>query len=78
MMLAARAHARVLFSERLRRTALPVRNTRKVRKADMILNDAQPAVDVDPETLCIDPAAFERANYITVLDSYTHPTGVLR
>ena len=26
----------------------------------------------------IDPAAYERANYITVLDSYTHPKGVLR
>jgi len=26
----------------------------------------------------IDPAAYERANYITVLDSYSHPTGVLR
>jgi len=26
----------------------------------------------------IDPAAFERANYISVLDSYSHPTGVLR
>ena len=26
----------------------------------------------------IDPAAFERANYISVLDSYSHPRGVLR
>jgi len=26
----------------------------------------------------IDPAAFERANYINVLDSYSHPAGVLR
>lgn len=26
----------------------------------------------------IDPAAFERANYISVLDSYSHPSGVLR
>jgi dihydroorotate dehydrogenase (fumarate) len=26
----------------------------------------------------IDPAAFERANYINVLDSYSHPKGVLR
>lgn len=26
----------------------------------------------------IDPAAFERANYISVLDSYSHPPGVLR
>ena len=35
--------------ERLGRTALAVRKTRSVRKADMILNDAQPQVDVDPE-----------------------------
>jgi dihydroorotate dehydrogenase (fumarate) len=26
----------------------------------------------------IDPAAYERANYISVLDSYSHPRGVLR
>lgn len=26
----------------------------------------------------IDPSAYERANYINVLDSYTHPKGVLR
>jgi dihydroorotate dehydrogenase (fumarate) len=26
----------------------------------------------------IDPTAFERANYINVLDSYSHPSGVLR
>jgi dihydroorotate dehydrogenase (fumarate) len=26
----------------------------------------------------IDPAAYERANYLTVLDSYSHPGGVLR
>jgi len=26
----------------------------------------------------IDPAAYERANYISVLDSYSHPDGVLR
>jgi dihydroorotate dehydrogenase (fumarate) len=26
----------------------------------------------------IDPAAYERANYISVLDSYSHPAGVLR
>ena len=38
------------LSERLRRKVLPVRNTRTVRKADMVLNDAQPNVDVNPET----------------------------
>jgi dihydroorotate dehydrogenase (fumarate) len=26
----------------------------------------------------IDPSAYERANYVQVLDSYSHPTGVLR
>jgi dihydroorotate dehydrogenase (fumarate) len=26
----------------------------------------------------IEPAAYERANYISVLDSYSHPGGVLR
>ena len=26
----------------------------------------------------IDPAAYERANYVNVLDSFSHPTGVLR
>jgi dihydroorotate dehydrogenase (fumarate) len=26
----------------------------------------------------IDPSAFERANYIDILDSYSHPKGVLR
>ena len=35
--------------ERLGRTALAVRKTRSLRKADMILNDAQPQVYVDPE-----------------------------
>ena len=35
--------------ERLARTALAVSKTRSIRKADMILNDAQPRVDVDPE-----------------------------
>ena len=35
--------------ERLARTALAVSKTRSLRKADMILNDAQPQVDVNPE-----------------------------
>ena len=26
----------------------------------------------------IEPAAYERANYVNVLDSFSHPTGVLR
>ena len=35
--------------EQLARTVLAVSKTRSIRKADMILNDAQPRVDVDPE-----------------------------
>ena len=34
----------------LLRTVLPVKNTRKIGKKHMILNDAMPKVDVDPET----------------------------
>ena len=34
----------------LSRTILPVKNTRKIGKKHMILNDAMPKVDVDPET----------------------------
>ena len=36
--------------ERLQRTLLPVTRTRGLRKADMVLNNAQPQVDVDPES----------------------------
>ena len=38
------------LSNRLMRTPLAVRKTRSVRKTDMILNHAQPQVDVDPDT----------------------------
>jgi urease subunit alpha len=34
----------------LSRIVLPVKNTRKIGKKHMILNDAMPKVDVDPET----------------------------
>jgi urease subunit alpha len=34
----------------LRRPAVAVRGTRAVRKGDMVLNDATPQVDVDPDT----------------------------
>jgi urease subunit alpha len=34
---------------RLSRTLLPVRNTRKIGKADMALNDATPKIEIDPE-----------------------------
>lgn len=38
-----------MLPERLERTALAVKKTRSVCKADMVLNDAQPQVEVDPE-----------------------------
>ncbi|MCQ4160893.1 urease subunit alpha [Roseomonas sp. GC11] len=34
----------------LARTLLPVQNTRAIRKRDMVLNDALPKLEVDPET----------------------------
>ncbi len=34
----------------LSKRVVPVQNVRKIRKADMILNDWQPQIDVDPET----------------------------
>jgi len=33
----------------LRRTVLPVRNTRRIGKRDMILNDSMPSIEIDPE-----------------------------
>ena len=33
----------------LRREMLPVRNTRSIGKKDMVLNDAAPAIDIDPD-----------------------------
>jgi urease subunit alpha len=40
----------------LRRTLLPVRNTRTIGKKDMALNDAMPSIEIDPEkyTVTID------------------------
>jgi urease subunit alpha len=32
------------------RQLLPVKNIRSVKKSDMVLNDYQPTIDVDPET----------------------------
>jgi urease subunit alpha len=37
----------------LRRRVEPVKNTRQVRKGDMIHNDARPQIDVDPETYAV-------------------------
>jgi urease subunit alpha len=43
------------------RTLLPVRNTRKIGKRDMALNDAMPKIDIDPEryTVTIDGERIE-------------------
>ena len=45
----------------LRRAALPVRNTRRVGKRDMRLNDALPSIEIDPEryTVTIDGERIE-------------------
>ena len=32
------------------RQLLPVKNIRSVKKSDMVLNDFQPTIEVDPET----------------------------
>jgi urease subunit alpha len=37
----------------LRRRVEPVKNTRSIRKADMIHNSARPQIDVDPETYAV-------------------------
>ncbi len=34
----------------LRKGLLPVNGTREIKKSDMVLNDALPEVEVDPET----------------------------
>jgi urease subunit alpha len=34
----------------LSKTLVPVKNTREIRKKDMVLNDFQPKMEVDPET----------------------------
>jgi urease subunit alpha len=34
----------------LSKTLVPVKNTRDIRKKDMVLNDFQPKMEVDPET----------------------------
>jgi urease subunit alpha len=41
---------------RVTRPLLPVRNTRRIGKRDMVLNDAMPKIDIDPEkyTVTID------------------------
>ena len=45
----------------LQRTLLPVRNTRTIGKRDMVLNDALPTIEIDPEryTVTIDGERIE-------------------
>jgi urease subunit alpha len=45
----------------LRRTLLPVRNTRSIGKRNMVLNDALPQIDIDAEryTVTIDGERIE-------------------
>jgi len=45
----------------LRRTLLPVRNTRTIGKRDMVLNDAMPSIAIDAEryTVTIDGERIE-------------------
>ena len=45
----------------LRRTILPVGNTRRIGKRDMVLNDSMPSIDIDPEryTVAIDGEKIE-------------------
>lgn len=47
------ALARGTLPPRLRRPLRPVRRTRGIGKADMVLNDALPAIEVDPETYTV-------------------------
>jgi urease subunit alpha len=46
---------------RVARTLLPVRNTRRIGKRDMVLNDATPKIEIDPEkyTVTIDGERIE-------------------
>ena len=37
----------------VRRNLVPVANTRSVGKADMVLNDATPDIDIDADTLAV-------------------------
>ena len=52
----------------LARTLLPVRNTRKIGKRDMALNDAMPKIQIDPEryTVTIDGAPVTPAPAVTL------------
>ena len=51
----SQAAAQTELAERLklRKTLQPVRGTRTVRKADMLLNDATPTIEVDPQTYVV-------------------------
>ncbi len=51
----SRAAAESRIDERLglRKRVVPVRNTRRIGKKDMVLNDATPRIEVDPETYVV-------------------------
>jgi urease subunit alpha len=58
----------------LRRTPVPVRRTRGLRKTDMVLNDALPAIEVDPEsyTVTVDgnPITSQAADTLPLAQRY--------
>lgn len=58
----------------LERTVLPVRNCRTVGKADMILNDKTPRVEVDPQTYIVsidgEPITCEPAQSLPLAQRY--------
>ena len=57
----ARVARRGTLPASLRRTLLPVRNTRTIGKRDMVLNDALPKIEIDAEryTVTIDGERIE-------------------
>jgi urease subunit alpha len=65
---------RGVLPPRLGRTPVPVRRTRGLRKTDMVLNDALPAIEVDPEsyTVTVDgsPITSEAAGTLPLAQRY--------
>jgi urease subunit alpha len=37
----------------VRRTLVPVSNTRRIAKSDMVLNDAMPDIEIEPDTFAV-------------------------
>jgi urease subunit alpha len=52
----------------LTRAALPVRNTRRIGKRDMALNDVMPRIEIDPEryTVTIDGTPVKPVAAVTL------------